>query len=129
MTKNFGTCFEDCSTRRCYLNIARNPQCCSRECAAGCVGPNDNQCTVSIVLCECVIRAFIQACKNFDNKGTCVTNCPPREVYNPETETFENNDDYRFHSGSLCVESCPSTYLIQYSASVILLVVFHRYSF
>ena len=24
-----------------------NPQCCSRECAAGCVGPNDNQCTVS----------------------------------------------------------------------------------
>ncbi|XP_065888561.1 melanoma receptor tyrosine-protein kinase-like [Dysidea avara] len=94
LTKNFGTCFEDCSTRRCYLNIAENPQCCSRECAAGCMGPNDNQCT---------------ACEHFDSNGTCVTNCPPRIVYNTETETFENNDDFRFHSGSLCVESCPST--------------------
>ena len=28
------------------MNITGNPQCCSRECAAGCVGPNDNQCTV-----------------------------------------------------------------------------------
>ncbi|XP_065887560.1 epidermal growth factor receptor-like [Dysidea avara] len=94
LTKNFGTCFEDCSTRRCYMNITGNPQCCSRECAAGCVGPNDNQCT---------------ACDNFNNSGTCVTNCPPREVYNPETESFENTTNFKFHSGSLCVESCPST--------------------
>ena len=64
------------------------------------------------MLFECLIKAyihiFIQACENFDNNGTCVTNCPPREVYNPGTETFENSDDFRFHSGSLCVESCPS---------------------
>ncbi|XP_065887121.1 epidermal growth factor receptor-like isoform X2 [Dysidea avara] len=93
LTKNFGTCFEDCSTRRCYLNMAGNPQCCSRECAAGCVGPNDNQCT---------------ACVNFNNNGTCATNCPPREIYNPGTEQFENNDNFKFHFGSLCVESCPS---------------------
>jgi len=48
-----------------------------------------------------------QTCENFDNNGTCVTNCPPREVYNPETESFQNNDNFRFHYGALCVESCP----------------------
>ncbi|XP_065888305.1 epidermal growth factor receptor-like isoform X3 [Dysidea avara] len=54
LTKNFGTCFEVCSTRRCYLDTMGNPQCCSRECAAGCVGPNDNQGTT---------------CKNYNNNG------------------------------------------------------------
>ena len=71
--------------------------------------------------CECntecannhTMYVTLQACENFDNNGTCVTNCPPREVYNHETETFENNDDFRFHSGSLCIESCPSKFLIQ----------------
>ena len=47
VTKNFSTCFTDCSNRRCYLNIQENPQCCSRECAAGCTGPRDDQCIVS----------------------------------------------------------------------------------
>jgi len=109
VTKNFDTCFDDCSTRRCYLNIAGNPQCCSRECAAGCVGPNDNQCTVSsttTVLSQ--IALILQACENFNNNGTCVTNCPPRQIYNPETESFESNENFKFHSSSFCVESCPS---------------------
>jgi len=127
VTKNFGTCFDDCSTRRCYLNTARNPQCCSRECAAGCVGPNDNQCTVSTDNHTIVCMLTLQACKNFDNSGTCVTNCPPREVYNTETETFENSDDFRFHSGSLCVETCPSKYSIQ-SINNSNGMVLHRYS-
>jgi len=52
----------------------------------------------------------IQACTNFNNNGTCVTDCPPRKVYNSGIEQFENNVDFRFHSGSLCVESCPSKY-------------------
>ena len=55
----------------------------------------------------------MQACVNFNNNGTCVTECPPRKVYNPDTEQFENNDDFRFHSGSLCVDTCPSKYSIQ----------------
>ena len=47
VTKNFSTCSTDCSNRRCYLNVEQNPQCCSRECAAGCTGPRDDQCIVS----------------------------------------------------------------------------------
>ena len=53
----------------------------------------------------------MQACNNFDNDGTCVADCPPRLVYDPDTASFETNDDFRFHSGSLCVESCPSELL------------------
>ena len=47
VTKNFSTCSDDCSNRRCYLNAQQNPQCCKRECAAGCTGPRDDQCIVS----------------------------------------------------------------------------------
>ena len=47
VTKNYSTCSTDCSNRRCYLNAQQNPQCCSRECAAGCTGPRDDQCIVS----------------------------------------------------------------------------------
>ena len=58
MTKNFSTCFTDCSNRRCYLNIQLNPQCCSRECAAGCIGPRDDQCIVSIVVMVIIYKWF-----------------------------------------------------------------------
>ena len=54
---------------------------------------------------------LLQACENFNNNGTCVADCPPRVVYNQKTESLEDNDDFRFHSGSLCVESCPSELL------------------
>ena len=53
MTKNFSTCSTDCSNRRCYLNAEQNPQCCSRECAAGCTGPRDDQCIVSSYTYSC----------------------------------------------------------------------------
>ena len=71
----------------------------------------------------------MQACVNFNNNGTCVTECPPRKVYNPDTEQFENNDDFRFHSGSLCVDTCPSKYSIQYSKPMIVIILYHRWSF
>ena len=58
MTKNFTTCSTDCSNRRCYLNIESNPQCCSRECAAGCTGPRDDQCIVSSCHGDILIKVY-----------------------------------------------------------------------
>ena len=59
VTKNFSTCSTDCSNRRCYLNAEMNPQCCSRECAAGCTGPHDDQCIVSSCYGEYFINTYI----------------------------------------------------------------------
>ena len=59
MTKNFSTCSTDCSNRRCYLNAQQNPQCCSRECAAGCTGPRDDQYIVSSCHGDCVINKYL----------------------------------------------------------------------
>ena len=48
----------------------------------------------------------------FNDDSTCVAdcNCPLRLVCDPITdhESFETNEDFKFRSGLLCVESCPS---------------------
>ena len=49
----------------------------------------------------------VQACKDFDNNGTCVTQCPPENVYDPDLFRLVPNPDFRLAAGDLCVEECP----------------------
>jgi len=49
-----------------------------------------------------------QACNDFQNNGTCVTQCPPAMIYDPDLFQIVPNPDYRLAAGDLCVEQCPS---------------------
>ena len=48
-----------------------------------------------------------QACNDFQNNGTCVTQCPPAMIYDPDLFQIVPNPDYRLAAGDLCVEQCP----------------------
>ena len=48
-----------------------------------------------------------QACNDFQNNGTCVTQCPPAMIYDPALFQIVPNPDYRLAAGDLCVEQCP----------------------
>ena len=50
---------------------------------------------------------FFQACNNFENNGTCVTQCPPAEVYDPNLFRTVPNPNARLAAGDLCVLQCP----------------------
>ena len=41
------------------------------------------------------------------NEGNCVANCPPEELYNPDTYGFEDNPDFKYYYGRTCVSHCP----------------------
>ena len=51
---------------------------------------------------------YVQACKDFDNNGTCVTQCPPASIYDPNLFRLVPNPNHRLSAGALCVVECPS---------------------
>ena len=55
--------------------------------------------------------AYTQACKDFENNGTCVTQCPPPIIYDPNLFQLVPNPDHRLAAGDLCVEECPREFL------------------
>ncbi len=54
----------------------------------------------------CTTYMHLKACKNFDNNGTCVTQCPPEVIYDRNLFRVVPNPDYRLSLGNLCVEEC-----------------------
>lgn len=120
-------CAPQCSGR-CF---GRNPsECCHVECAGGCTGPKDTDCFVSPSLpqalmircytccstenadvkikCSSVINCILQACRNFNNSGSCVPQCPQTVIYNKLTYRMEPNPNAMYQYGSICVTQCPS---------------------
>uniref|UniRef100_A0A3P9BQH5 Receptor protein-tyrosine kinase n=1 Tax=Maylandia zebra TaxID=106582 RepID=A0A3P9BQH5_9CICH len=82
-------CAPQCSGR-CF---GRNPsECCHVECAGGCTGPKDTDCF---------------ACRNFNNSGSCVPQCPQTVIYNRLTYRMEPNPNAKYQYGSICVTQCP----------------------
>eukprot|EP00731_Ephydatia_muelleri_P019330 Em0012g155a len=78
-------------------------QCCSSLCAAGCYGPANDQC---------------YACSILNNNGSCVTECPPAQVYDPALFMLVNNPNYRLASGGLCVQQCTGN-LLEYAGTCV----------
>uniref|UniRef100_A0A8C1LJT3 Receptor protein-tyrosine kinase n=1 Tax=Cyprinus carpio TaxID=7962 RepID=A0A8C1LJT3_CYPCA len=70
--------------------------CCHVQCAAGCTGPKDTDCL---------------ACRHFNDSGTCKDNCPPPNIYDPNTFQSKPNKDKKFSFGATCVKQCPHNYL------------------
>ena len=54
-----------------------------------------------------ILALPFQACNDFRNNGTCVAQCPPAIIYNPDLFRIMPNPNYRLAAGHLCVEQCP----------------------
>ncbi|KAM3860320.1 LOW QUALITY PROTEIN: melanoma receptor tyrosine-protein kinase-like [Diretmus argenteus] len=92
-------CAEQCS-RRCR---GPRPSCCNEHCAAGCTGPKPTDCL---------------ACRKFNDEGTCIDNCPPLMLYDPNTHQLVSNPKAKFTFGATCVTSCPHNYVVTEGACV-----------
>ncbi|KAM6980733.1 receptor tyrosine-protein kinase erbB-3a [Aplochiton taeniatus] len=98
MTKT--VCAPQCNGR-CF---GRSPsECCHMECAGGCTGPLDTDCF---------------ACRNFNNSGSCVPQCPQTLIYNKHTFKLEPNPSAKYQYGSICVAQCPTNFLVDESSCV-----------
>lgn len=51
---------------------------------------------------------YLQACRNFNNSGSCVSQCPQAFIYNKEKYKMEPNPNAKYQYGSICVPQCPS---------------------
>ncbi|XP_051985705.1 receptor tyrosine-protein kinase erbB-3a [Xyrauchen texanus] len=93
-------CAPQCNGR-CF---GRSPsECCHIECAGGCTGPLDTNCF---------------ACRNFNNSGSCVPQCPQALLYNKVTFKLEPNPNAKYQFGSICVSQCPPNFLVDGSSCV-----------
>ncbi|TRY58694.1 hypothetical protein DNTS_023105 [Danionella cerebrum] len=90
-TLTFVNCSSGCS--RC--KGPKPSDCCHVQCAAGCTGPKDSDCL---------------ACRHFNDSGTCKVNCPPPNIYDPNTFQSKPNKDKKLIFGASCVKQCPLCY-------------------
>uniref|UniRef100_A0A4W4DYT9 receptor protein-tyrosine kinase n=1 Tax=Electrophorus electricus TaxID=8005 RepID=A0A4W4DYT9_ELEEL len=98
MTKT--VCAPQCNSR-CF---GRSPsECCHIECAGGCTGPLDTDCF---------------ACKNFNDSGSCVPQCPQGLIYNKVTFKMEPNPNAKYQYGTVCVAQCPVNFVVDGSSCV-----------
>ncbi|XP_050308574.1 epidermal growth factor receptor isoform X2 [Anthonomus grandis grandis] len=95
------TCSPQCAEGRCF---GPNPrECCHLFCAGGCTGPTQSDCI---------------ACKNFYDDGVCTNDCPPMQIYNPTTYSWEENPNGKYAYGATCVKKCPEHLLKDNGACV-----------
>ncbi|XP_062321423.1 receptor tyrosine-protein kinase erbB-3a [Osmerus eperlanus] len=93
-------CAPQCNGR-CF---GKSPsECCHMECAGGCTGPLDTDCF---------------ACRNFNNSGSCVPQCPQTLIYNKHTFKVEDNPNAKYQYGSICVAQCPPNFVVDGSSCV-----------
>ncbi|KAF5302681.1 hypothetical protein FQA39_LY10177 [Lamprigera yunnana] len=94
-------CSPQCYQGRCFGSNPR--ECCHLFCAGGCVGPKQSDCI---------------ACKNFYDDGVCTQECPPMQIYNPITYSWEANPHGKYAYGATCVKNCPEHLLKDNGACV-----------
>ncbi|CAG9840213.1 unnamed protein product [Diabrotica balteata] len=94
-------CSPQCAGGRCFGPKPR--ECCHLFCAGGCTGPTQSDCI---------------ACVNFYDDGVCTQECPPMQIYNPSTYSWEPNPAGRYAYGATCVKKCPEHLLKDNGACV-----------
>lgn len=70
----------------------------TRNASLNCANPNAD------------IYAGLQACRRFNDSGSCVPQCPMALIYNKYTFRLEPNPNAKFQYGSICVAQCPREY-------------------
>ncbi|KAI4471682.1 tyrosine-protein kinase receptor [Holotrichia oblita] len=94
-------CSPQCYGGRCFGTNPR--ECCHLFCAGGCKGPTQSDCI---------------ACKNFFDDGVCTADCPPMQIYDPLTYSWQQNKNGKFAYGATCVKHCPEHLLKDNGACV-----------
>lgn len=94
-------CSPQCYQGRCFGSNPR--ECCHLFCAGGCTGPKQSDCI---------------ACRNFYDDGVCTQECPPMQIYNPITYSWEPNPNGKYAYGATCVKNCPEHLLKDSGACV-----------
>ncbi|KAK9695926.1 Protein tyrosine and serine/threonine kinase [Popillia japonica] len=94
-------CSPQCYGGRCFGTNPR--ECCHLFCAGGCTGPTQSDCI---------------ACKNFYDDGVCTADCPPMQIYDPLTYSWQQNKNGKFAYGATCVKHCPEHLLKDNGACV-----------
>ncbi|XP_057671890.1 epidermal growth factor receptor isoform X1 [Diorhabda carinulata] len=94
-------CSPQCAGGRCFGTKPR--ECCHLFCAGGCTGPTQSDCI---------------ACVNFYDDGVCTQECPPMQIYNPSTYSWEPNPAGKYAYGATCVKKCPEHLLKDNGACV-----------
>lgn len=56
------------------------------------------------------LSSVFQACRRFNDSGSCVPQCPMALIYNKYTFRLEPNPNAKFQFGSICVAQCPREY-------------------
>ncbi|KAF6780329.1 hypothetical protein AHF37_00202 [Paragonimus kellicotti] len=74
-------------------------QYCDEECLGGCENSPGN----------------CRACKNAENAGKCVNQCPPEFIVNPVDSRTIRNKDFRYNFHDICVQRCPASLMIHYN--------------
>uniref|UniRef100_A0A669F8D7 Receptor protein-tyrosine kinase n=1 Tax=Oreochromis niloticus TaxID=8128 RepID=A0A669F8D7_ORENI len=70
------------------------------------------------IKCSSVINCILQACRNFNNSGSCVPQCPQTVIYNKLTYRMEPNPNAKYQYGSICVTQCPKNFVVDGSSCV-----------
>uniref|UniRef100_A0A3Q2V8M6 Receptor protein-tyrosine kinase n=1 Tax=Haplochromis burtoni TaxID=8153 RepID=A0A3Q2V8M6_HAPBU len=70
------------------------------------------------IKCSSVINCILQACRNFNNSGSCVPQCPQTVIYNRLTYRMEPNPNAKYQYGSICVTQCPKIFVVDGSSCV-----------
>lgn len=78
-------------------------ECCHAFCAGGCTGPRQTDCL---------------ACKNFQDDGECIQECPSMQRYNPIKFGWDPNPNGKYAFGATCVKECPEHLLRDNGACV-----------
>nr|ANP44417.1 epidermal growth factor receptor Smed-egfr-5 [Schmidtea mediterranea] len=93
------TCYD---STKCYINeILKSEECCHEECVGGCTGPARSQCL---------------ACKNFNNNGICVENCPPE--FKHDGMKYIQNPLGKLAFYYICVDKCPKKFFNEHGNCV-----------
>lgn len=94
-------CSPQCFQGRCFGPAPRD--CCHLFCAGGCTGPKQSDCI---------------ACRNFYDDGVCTQECPPMQIYDPTTYSWQVNPNGKYAYGATCVKKCPEHLLKDNGACV-----------
>lgn len=49
----------------------------------------------------------LQACRDFNDDGTCKDTCPPLTLYDRKIHQLVSNPNAKFTYGATCVKACP----------------------
>ncbi|PWA32047.1 hypothetical protein CCH79_00020389 [Gambusia affinis] len=72
----------------------------------------------AVPACCVVPHFFLQACRDFNDDGTCKDTCPPPKIYNRATHQVVDNPNTKYTFGATCVKECPSNYVVTEGACV-----------